>query len=380
MIDRMLHVIEVSPHEAVAAMKVRDVLEVAVPARSFLPKANLGPLEQREVNRLKPLHAIVQRDFAGAKKANARGPLADYMRDQWLPSASSKPAPGFLPAFTLCFPEAVEIDDDSNAHIVTKGIFLDGESRGESLLMNIERLSDTEVEKLLEKQVSVQIVHGIQDPKVVAKYFADVNGKGVGVNPNLMTMADYTDPYAEVTKRVFESLGLELETRQRQVPAASEAVMTGLQARLMIAAIAKGIGAVQFGGKTIPADRVDFDRLEDAAQTWLGQVFTRFTVHDFRDRDLILRSVPVTISLGALGKAFYDGDAAGQQVALAILADRRIDWAKGPNWTGVAGKVNANTGRFAVGGGKEYAYATYRALSDPDSHEAEQIRPTAAIA
>jgi hypothetical protein len=360
-------------------MKVRDILEVAVPARSFLPKAKLGPLEQREVNRLKPLHAIVQRDFVGAKKTNARGPLADYMRDQWLPYSSGKPAPGFLPAFTLCFPDTVHIDEQRNAHITTKGIFLDGESRGESLLMNIERLSDTEVEQLLEKQVSVQIVHGIQDPKVVAKYFADVNGKGVGVNPNLMTMADYTDPYAEVTKRVFESLGLELETRQRQVPASSEAVMTGLQARLMIAAIAKGIGAVQYGGKTIPADGVDFDKLEDAAQVWLGKVFARFSVHEFRDRDLILRSVPVTVSFGALGKAFYDGDATAQETAMAILADHRIDWVKGPNWTGVAGKVNANTMRFAVGGGKEYAYATYRALSDPDSHEAGQIRSVAAV-
>src|SRR6185436_7773973 len=97
----------------------------------------------------------------------------------------------------------------------------------------------------------------------------------------------------------------------------------------------------------------DFERLEAAAQTWLGMVFDRFSVYDFRDRDLILRSVPVTVSLGALGKAFYDGDAVAQGVSSAILADRRIDWVKGPHWTGVAGKVNANTGRFAVGGGKE---------------------------
>jgi hypothetical protein len=274
----------------------------------------------------------------------------------------------------------MRIEGGDTAYVISKGIFLDGESRGEGLLTNIERLSDTEVEQLLDKRVSVQIVHGIQDPKVIKKYFADVNGKGIGVNPNLMTMADYTDPYAEITKRVFDSLGFKLETKQRQAPAKSDALMTGLQARLMVGAIAKGVGVVQFGSKAIPTEGVNFDKLETTAHTWLGQVFARFTRDDFRDKDLILRSVPVTASLGALGKAFYDDNTADQKAAIAVLSDPEINWTKGPHWTGVAGKTNPTTGKFAVGGGKEYAYATYRAVSDPKSAEAKQIRGRVPVA
>lgn len=373
MIDRTLQVIEVNAFEAVAAMKVRDVLDVAVSARSFMPNARLGPLEQREVDRLRPLHDLIQRDFAGAKKTNARGPLADYIRDQWLAFNNGKPAPGILGPFCLCFPDRLKVEEQK-AFVASKGIFLDGESRGEGLLTNIERLSDTEVAQLLEKKVAVQIVHGIQDPMVIAKYFADVNGKGVGVNPNLMVMADYTDPFAEVTKRVFDSLGFELETRQRQVRSKSNALMTGLQARIMVAAVAKGVGVVQHGGKAIPVDGVDFSMLESAAKTWLGQVFSRFTLTEYRDKASVLRSVPVTVSLGGLGKPFYDDDPAGQNLALAVLSDRSIDWSVGPHWNGVAGKTNPTTGAFAVGGGKEYAYATHRALADPTSAEANQIR------
>ena len=60
-----------------------------------------------------------------------------------------------------------------------KGIFVDGESRGEALLTNLEQISDTEYDQLVKKRVAVHIIHGITDPKVIAKYFADVNGPSV---------------------------------------------------------------------------------------------------------------------------------------------------------------------------------------------------------
>ncbi|HKT82971.1 MAG TPA: hypothetical protein VJQ84_03955 [Solirubrobacterales bacterium] len=375
-------IIAVDEFEAVTVMTVRDVLEVGVPARNFLPKTKLNPLEQREVDKLRELHTVIQRDFAGAKKTNAKGPLADYIRDQWLPDGKG-PRSGFIGVFILCFPQALPIEDGL-ATIQHKGIFLDGESRGDGLLTNVERLSETEVEALLEKRVAVLVVHGIQDPKVVAKYFADVNGKGVGVNPNLVAMADYTDPYGEVTKAVFEKLGYELETRQRQVAASSEALMTGLQARLMIAAMAKGVGVIQYGAKPIPTEKVDMERLEKVALTWLEQVFDRFGWEEYRSKANILRSVPVTVSLGALGRAFYDADPVGQERALAVLSDAEIDWSVGKHWSGVAGKVNPATERFAVGGAKEYAHATIKALTEADSDAGEQIRgakePAASLA
>lgn len=374
MIERTVRVIPVNKFQAVASMTVNDILDVAVPARAFMPKARLNPIEQRVVERLRHLHALIQRDFTGEKKRNAQGPLADYLRDEWLPEPNGKPPAGFMPAFIIYFPDELKIDDEGHACIKSKGVFLDGESRGDSLLVNVERMGDTEVDQLLSKPVAVHIVHNIQDPQVIAKYFADVNGKGVGVNPNLVVMRDYTDPYAEITKRVFDRLGIELETRQRQVRASSDAVITGLQARLMVAAIVKGVGAVQYGAKPIPKEDVDFQRLETVAEAWLKRVFTTFGPEAFKDKSTVVRAVPVTAVLGALGKPFYEGTAVEEKVALEVLSDKKIDWSSGAHWSGVCGKVNPSTGNFTLGGGKEYAYATWRALTDKSVNEWKKIR------
>lgn len=373
MIDRMISVIPVNEHEAVTAMRVSDLLDVAIPARSFLNHAKLGPLEKRIVGRLRDVHDLIQRDFTGEKKRNAQGSLADYIQHEWLPQKNGNPPAGFMPSFILFLPDKLDVAD-GKANIGSKGLYLDGESRGEGLLVNVERMTDEEVDRLLNKVVAVHVVHGIGDVKVVAKYFADTNGKGVGVNPNLMVMRDYTDPFAEITKRVFADLGLELETEKRQVPASSDAVMTGLQARQMVAAIAKGVGVVQYGAKPIPDDDIDFGRLESVAKDWLGRIFGAFPPKRFRDKDYVLRAVPVAASLAALGKAFNSGTSAEQKDALEVLGDKKIDWKAGAHWTGLAGKLNPQTKKFAVGGGKEYAYATWRALTERGSDGWKQIR------
>ena len=103
-------------------------------------------------------------------------------------------------------------------------------------------------------------------------------------------------------------------------------------------------------------------------------MIARFRPDEFRDKGLILRSTPVSACIGALGKAFYDGTAAEQERALSVLADPDIDWSVGVHWNGVCGKVSPTTGRFAVGGGKEYAYATWNALFEEGSGAGKQIR------
>lgn len=380
MIDRTLKVIKLNKHEAVAAVSVGDLLETIIPARHFAANAKIDPIERRMVDRLRELHALIQRDFAGEKRRNAQGSLADYIREAWLGSNGDRPSPGFFGPFIAYFPDEISIDPDGDgpngtAHLSSKGFFLDGESRAEALLINVERIEDESLlERLLRKPVALHIVHGIDSSQVITKYFADVNGKGVKVNPNLVAMADYTDPYAELAKRIFEHLQIDLETRQRQVRAGSPAVLTGLQARMMVAAVAKGVGAVQYGGKPIPVDGIDFGKLEEVAQSWLSRVFSTFGADAFRDKLLVLRSVPVIACLGGLGRASFVGDSDGQRAALDVLTDKRIDWSAGPHWHAIAGRVNPNTGRFAVGGGKEYAYATHRALTEPKSDTGQQIR------
>lgn len=78
--------------------------------------------------------------------------------------------------------------------------------------------------------------------------------------------------------------------------------------------------------------------------------------------------------LGALGRAFYDGIEQDQLNAIAILEDGRIDWTVGPHWEGLAGKTSQATGVFTVGGGKEYAYGAWAALTKPDEPAGRRIR------
>ena len=141
-----------------------------------------------------------------------------------------------------------------------------------------------------------------------AQHFRDTNGLGVGINAALLLGHDYDDPWTNTTRKVFAELGVPLEEQSRQV----------------------------------------------------------------KSKDLVLRAVPVSAALGALGRPFYPGDLNGQLSAKAAL-NSNIDWTAGPHWSGIAGKVNPSR-PFSVGSGKENGYATYRALTESDNHGYKAIR------
>jgi hypothetical protein len=106
---------------------------------------------------------------------------------------------------------------------------------------------------------------------------------------------------------------------------------------------------------------------------WIGRLVDVFGALAFKDRDLVLRSVPVLVSLGALGQAHYiTGEDTG--AANETITDQRIDWSHSSGrWDGIAGK-RSPAGTFSVGSGKEYAHATFTALTKPDSPGYAQIR------
>ena len=97
----------------------------------------------------------------------------------------------------------------------------------------------------------------------------------------------------------------------------------------------------------------------------------------FKDKDQVLRAVPVSAALGALGRPFYADDLDGQLSAKAALKSG-IDSSPGPHWSGIAGKTNPN-GAFSVGSGKENGYATHRALIDPADPGYRTIRQPESI-
>lgn len=364
-----LPVIEVSEYEAVASMTVEDFLDTTVAARDFLPRARNSVLVQREVDRLRGMHDLVQRDFAGAKRTNARGPLAHYVRTAWLPESNGQPSPGILPPFSICYTDYLEIEDGYASLPSKKAFISNGESRGESFLYLLEGddLSEMEKNALLAKRIATTIRHGIHSVDILKKYFADEQGRGVSVNPNLVAMTDITDPFVGTTESVFDRLGLELELRNRQV-SGDRKIMTGIQAKAMVGAMVFGTGVVGYGSKPYPTTNVDFDLLEEAAVKWLGKVFDRFPRAIWRAQDRILRSTSVGLAFGALGRPYYDGSMAKLRSASEqVLKDSQIDWKLGPHWAGIAGKVNPVTQAFSVGGTKEYVHATYAALQNQQS-------------
>lgn len=371
-----IRVLEIDDYQATTALTVRELLNYVIPGRAFLPKAKNDPVTAREVRSLASYHRVIQRDLTGAKLTNARGPLRDYVLDEWL--CTDRPPRGVLPSFYVAFKEQLRYASPHELVIPpgTRGILLDAESRVESFLYIIEDPGTSEevVAALYERRVQVGIYHGLP-AEVAAKYFSDMNGRGVGVNATLIAGRDISDPYRQIAARVFEEkLGLELEYEKRQVGARSNAIMTVLQARLMVAAVAHGVNAVTYGAKKIPAADVNLERLEVAAHEWFRQMFTALPPADWRDQDKVLRAVPVMVSLAAMGRGFYTGDADEQARAHAFLADRSIDWSSGHHWGGIAGKVNASTGRFTVGSGKECAHATLRALRELGDASAIQVR------
>lgn len=384
--ERKVGAMRIDDYAFSTTLSVHELLDLAVPGRAFLPKAKNDPVTERIVQGLTSFHERIQRDLTGKKLTNAKGDLKEYVLNEWIPENGS----GILPPFVMWFPFEIEVSDKEACRPLVeavmpagrKGLLLDGESRVEACLYALEEAGDATVEALLAKRISVLVLHNV-DVERAGKWFADINGKGVGVNPNLLIARDYADPWASVALDIFQELGVPLEMDKRQVGEKSAGVITAMQARTMVAAIGLGLSAVTYGAKRIPTkdskgqDLVDWVRLRRVARDWLRDVFHKFGADAFKDRDQVLRSVPVLVSIGAIGKGVYSEDADELLRVRRFLSDDAIDWTRGPHWAGIAGKVNAKKS-FSVGSGKENAYATFRALCEPSDPGYRQIRHQAA--
>lgn len=346
-----------------------DLRALTIPVTELVARKP-SPTYQHMVEEIRPIRDLVQRDMTGAKVTNAKTKLPAYIGRKLAPSGQWT---GPVWTFTLWLPDALEAEPGSNDVLTNYqldptnlGFYLDGESRAFALEAMILEEDDTDRRRaLMNIPVTVQIYDGIGVERA-AQHFRDTNGLGVGITAALLLGHDYEDRWMDVTRKVFADLGVPLEEQARQVKAGGTAVLTVVAARAMVAAVARGISAVQYGAGSIPTtierEEIDFTKVESAATTWLGHVFTTLGVTAFKNKELVLRAVPVSAALGALGRPFYTGDLDGQFSAKAVL-NSGIDWSAGQHWSGIAGKVNPN-GAFSVGSGKENGYATFRALTE----------------
>jgi hypothetical protein len=131
-----------------------------------------------------------------------------------------------------------------------------------------------------------------------------------------------------------------------------------------------------YGAGRIPGNGVKFDKLEASAEAWFKHVFDTLGVGSFKDKEKVLRAVPMLAAIGAVGRSYYEGDAEAQRKAREVIADPSIDWSVGPHWSGICGKINPNTGKFAVGSAKEYGNAAFNALTQTGTDLYSKIRPS----
>jgi hypothetical protein len=356
---------DVAPFEAVAVLPFAVVAEIAVSSSAFRQNAKLSAIESAAVADLRPAFERVQRVLAGQKQSNVRGSLRSYLEQRVMELDEDGFPRGWLPSSVMYFVEPITI---RNGYAIVppgqRAILFDGDSRHETRLPSLAEAGDPAYRAdLLASEGVYQILHGVPMQKA-RPWFADVNGRAVVVNANLLIGREEEDVYARVSRSVFAKRGVALELEKRQVAPSSEKILTAVQARTFVAALVLGVGqAVHIGAKPLPQEGVDAEKLEDAANEYLTKLLKRFPAKLLKDRRMVLRATPVLASLGALGNAWLTNDEEGKRDARAIIGDNRIDWAVGPRWAGLAGKINPVTGVFTVGGGKEYASQTWQALA-----------------
>jgi len=384
-----LHVpaLKLTDTSLVMAMTVEQELRYVTQGRSFRPKAKNDPLTQRVVDRVKPIHDLIQRAMTGRKASNAKHDLPAYIVERVLVEDKDGPL-GDLGPSILYTDQSLEIIEGLVDIAGVNFTYSDGESRGEAEQCVLENgTSDELVAKMLGLMRPFIVHHSIGVNRG-RSLFGDYNGKGVPVTGNLMIARDELDPYAITSREVFDSLGLDLELEKRQVSVSSKttstgapAILTAHTARIFVASIFVGTQAVSIGAGRIPTTTqyrgsdadLDVQKLYEAGNKWATELTSEFGVDAFTDKAKVLRSAPVLAALGTIGRPMYfEGKTSKQVMDASNLS--KVDWSHATGgWDGIAGK-RSPAGVFSVSSAKEAVHAVLAALTDPTNPGYAKIR------
>lgn len=413
--------IRINNHQFTTVLPVERLLRISISGMAFEQDAAgseaFSHLDER-VAQLRPARSLVQRTFfnpalkkkvgknletgereiqrvpswvESAKLRNAKGDLLKYVKGPYIDSPERSAAA--MPAFVLYFPEplpSVNVKFDAgmggeylvyDLTKVGKAMILDGESRHYAMERALgdsgaRALNGTRKEILRNKLVTVEVHHGIE-PAKMGQIFADLNGKGIRLNPNETAARDIRDEWARATREIFNQLHVDLQLTGRQISAASQAAGTHLmfnQARVMVRA--HGIGT--FSGATSKSDQyegINFSRVVKTGVEWFGMVLEHFGgAAVFTDPALVLRAMPIKVAIGLMGHAWYDTDLLLRERHVQSLS--AIDWRVHEAWAGIAGKVTEKDGvfRLSASGAKEIGTRAARAIINPESVDGKKIR------
>lgn len=376
--------LNLSAGHAVPGLKISDRLFLARVESAKLLTFAPNPLETENRKRLESSRALqeiwevrkdVQRLFAGAKQRNVPG-YSKYildMRDGGL---------GITPPIMLYSEQALEIEVDPTYQmgfaIVPYGrplVALDGETQLAARHAAYERNPKTGGDV-----VAVLIAHGY-DKKWARQAFHDLNVLGIRPNAAISIGMDARDPLTSIARDVESAVPFfrkRVNMVRRQLKASDTDVVTVTGLRSACVTFAEGIAGVRHGTKPVLVESGRVESMRARSIEWFLLVTSELS-HAFEPRDSKMGTAPAVLAaIGAMGHVALEEDdsfrrSAEMQRQLHKL--RSVNWNReGGHWDGIAGKTNPK-GIFAVGGSKEYGYAAFEALNNPQSTGGQRIRP-----
>ncbi|WP_162409501.1 DNA sulfur modification protein DndB [Acuticoccus sediminis] len=363
--------VQIDEHRFLARVKSPQLFQIAPDPRDTEDKRKLAA--SKDAQDLREIRLKVQRLFEGAKAKNV-GAQADYV------ISLHNGQPGITPTIILYSEAPLETALDPQMSVGTvlipygvKLVAIDGETQLAARYEAANRMPETK-----DSAVAVYICKGLGNAWA-RQAFHDLNVLGVRPNAAVSIGMDARDPLTRLTSDLearvpfFEG---RISRTRRQLRASDPEVTTISALRGACVTFVHGIGGTKYGARPVPlpAGR-EAAVLEAAVEWWRG--VTGLIGDALENRDDTVASAPAVLSaLGAMGHPLLAADGPDQRrrglnAQLAKL--EAVDWARGRQWEGIAGKFTPK-GAFTVGGSKETAHAIFGALNDETSAPYARIR------
>jgi DGQHR domain-containing protein len=368
----LLSGVQIDEHRFLARVPAKQMFQFAPDPRQTEDPKKLAV--DADLRTLFDLRKEVQRMFVGAKEKNVPSYAAYIVR------LNHNEQEGLTPVIVLYSSKILQTSTDKASGMGYIQIpwdlpivAVDGETQ---LAARHEARSISP--KTADEFVPVYVCHG--KPLTWARQtFHDLNVLGVQPNAALSISMDARDAATKMTRDVEQHVSFftgRINKITRQLKRDDQDVLTMSALRGACVTFAAGIAGVQYGTKPVPIKSTDIERISAHAYEWFNAV-TKLLGPAIEDRNNSLAGAPsVFAAIGAMGRELGDVENLDErQKRTTELLDRLrgVDWTKGKQWEGIAGKFTPK-GKFAVGGSKETAYPVYAALNDPTSEGYRRIR------
>lgn len=360
--------VKVSGHEFVTTMPAAQLLRITKdPRHSEDPKQRDGNPDLEALYRVR---LEVQRLFQGAKERNVDS-YAQYI------VGLENGAPGITPQVVLFTTRDLEYDDSKSPSAIhlpwgVDFVAIDGETQLAA------RFLASSINKATENQmVDVRICYN-RSLEWAKQAFHDLNILSVRPNAATAIAMDMRDPLTSITRHVAQVPFFKNRVANtRQLKKNENSICTLSVLRTAVVCFSEGLSGLQYGNKSVHIDAQRLPTLKIAAEEYFDAL-TKHIGAAMEQRDATVAASPaVMAALGALGHTVANFDSPSQrqtelQRVLATLD--HVDWKRGTQWDGVAGKVRPDGVFSTAGGAKDSGHTCYAALADSTSPHFQKIR------